>query len=696
MASHEPDRRPDYHLVDSSLGRLTLVTVRSRFREDGVHRNTPVNPYPHLLSPLTLGPVTISNRIVSTAHQTTLVDDGLPTDDFVAYHRARAEGGVGLICMEATAVHPDGLLTGHTIAGYDPRVVEPLSRVADAVHAAGGKLFAQMFHGGREQIESPPKHPAVAPSAVPSQRFKTEPRALSDAEIEEIIASHEKVAAHARAAGLDGLELCGSHGYLPTQFLSERTNQRTDRWGGSPENRLRYVRETLAALRRGAGPEIAVGIRLSAEEASPEGRHTPETAAILRLLAGEGLIDYASVVIGDSSSYIGASWIAPPPPIPRDAMRPHGHTLKHDLGVPLIVATRVHEPLEAEELIASGGADAVGMNRALIADPELPRKLAEGRERERILCTGCNQGCIGRYHLGLPIRCLQNPRTGRELRLGKQPASQRGSHVLVVGAGPAGLAAAVGASECHARVTLIDAAAAIGGQFALAGETPAHAETVRRFSFDWQQRLERHGVELELNFRVEAGDPRLRAADRVIVATGALAYLPPLTAPPDVTLIDALAAIRAPGAVAGPVLVADWGGGWTGLDTAEALAEAGLRVWLAVASVTAGETIHQYQRAFTLGRLERLGVEILQARELVEGPSGATLRSIWTYDDHGLPLGVRTIALALGRVPADSLSVQLTASGIEHTTVGDCRGPRSLEEALLEGAAAGRIEEVPA
>ena len=655
-----------------------------------------MNPYPHLLSPLTLGPVTIANRIVSTAHQTTLVDDGLPTEDFVAYHRARAEGGVGLICLEATAVHPAGLLTGHTIAGYDPRVVEPLSRVADAVHAAGGKLFAQMFHGGREQIESPPKHPAVAPSAVPSLRFKTEPRALSGAEIEEIIACHETVASHARSAGLDGLELCGSHGYLPTQFLSERTNQRTDRWGGSPENRLRYVREALAALRRGAGAELAVGIRLSTEEASPEGRRTAETAAILRLLAGEGLIDYASVVIGDSSRYVGASWIVPPPPVDRDSMRPHGLVLREGLGVPLIVATRVHEPTEAEHLIAEGRADAVGMNRALIADPELPRKLAEGRERERILCTGCNQGCIGRYHLGLPIRCLQNARTGRERLFSTQPASQRGTHVLVIGAGPAGLAAAVGAAECYANVTLVDAATTIGGQFALAGAAPAHEETVRRFKADWARRLEHHGVALELDRRVDADDELLRAADRVIVATGATAYLPPLTPPPGVTIVDSLAAIRAPADLAGPVLVADWGGGWTGLDAAETLAAAGLHVWLAVASATAGETLHQYQRTFTLGRLERLGVEILQARELADGPAGATLRSIWTYADHGLPAGVRTIALALGRVPADTLSVQLSASGIEHTAVGDCRGPRSLEEALLEGTAAGRIEEVPA
>ena len=231
--------------------------------------------YPLLLSPLRIGPIEIRNRIVSTAHQTTLVEDGLPTDDFVAYHAARAEGGAGLICIEATAVHPSGLLTGHTIAGYDPRVVERLARVADAAHAGGGRLFVQLFHGGREQIDLPPRAPAVAPSAVPSQRFKVEPRALSSHEIEEIVAHHELVAGHARAAGLDGVELCASHGYLPTQFLSERSNRRDDAWGGDAERRLHYVREALRAMRRGAGDGLAVGIRLSADETLPEGRHAP-------------------------------------------------------------------------------------------------------------------------------------------------------------------------------------------------------------------------------------------------------------------------------------------------------------------------------------------------------------------------------------------------------------------------------------
>jgi 2,4-dienoyl-CoA reductase-like NADH-dependent reductase (Old Yellow Enzyme family)/thioredoxin reductase len=644
--------------------------------------------YPLLLSPLRIGPIEIRNRIVSTAHQTTLVHDGLPTDDFVAYHAARAHGGVGLICIEATAVHPSGLLTGHTIAGYDPRVVERLARVADAVHAGGGRLFAQLFHGGREQIDAPPRAPAVAPSAVPSQRFKVEPRALSAGEIEEIIEHHELVAGNAREAGLDGIELCASHGYLPTQFLSERSNRRDDAWGGDATRRLRYVREALLAMRRGAGDGLAVGIRLSADETLPEGRHAPETAAILHALAGEGLIDYASAVIGDSASYLGSAWIVPPPPIARDAMREPATVLHAQLSVPLVATSRIHEPAEAEALLAAGAADAIGMTRALIADPDLPRRIVEDREDERILCTGCNQGCIGHYHLGMPISCLQNPRTGREARL-PEPAPQDGTRVLVIGGGPAGMAAAVAAGRAGADVTLVEASAALGGQFALAGRAPAHRETAARYRADWSRRLASAGVEIRLETHLTAGSALAAEADRVIVATGARAHRPPLLAPAGVALVDAWDAIRAPADVSGPVLVADWGGGWTGLDAAETLAEAGARVWLAVAAPLVGETVHQYQRVFYLGRLERLGVTILHHRELVETNEGAALRSIWTYATEPLPEGVRTLVTALGREPVDDLVVQLGERGIACTPVGDCRGARSLEEAILEGTAAG-------
>ena len=238
--------------------------------------------YPLLFRPLRIGPIEIANRIVSTAHQTTLVEDGLPTEDFVAYHAARAAGGAGLICMEATAVHSSGLLTGHTIAGYDPRVVARLARVADAVHEGGARLFAQLFHGGREQIDLPPRAPAVAPSAIPSQRFKVEPRALSAGEIEEIVAHHELVAGNARARpGSTGSRAVRVARYAADAVPQRVPNRCDDARGGDADAACATCAERLrrdAPRGRRPGARGHGHPKPSTDETLPEGRHAPETA----------------------------------------------------------------------------------------------------------------------------------------------------------------------------------------------------------------------------------------------------------------------------------------------------------------------------------------------------------------------------------------------------------------------------------
>src|SRR5919106_3185890 len=239
----------------------------------------------HLLAPLQLGPVELRNRIVSTAHQTTLVHEHLPTDDFVAYHEARARGGVGLIVLEATAVHESGLLTRHTLAGYVPAIVPGYRMVAEAVKPHGTRLFVQLFHGGREQIASPPRAPALAPSAIPTQRFHVEPRALSEAEIAELVAGYARAAELAAAAGLDGVEVSAAHGYLAAQFFTPELNRRDDAWAEGP----RFLLDVLAAV-RAAAPGIALGVRLSADSAAAR--------AVAPLLADR--VDYLSVALGDS------------------------------------------------------------------------------------------------------------------------------------------------------------------------------------------------------------------------------------------------------------------------------------------------------------------------------------------------------------------------------------------------------------
>ena len=375
-----------------------------------------------LFSPLDIGSVQLPNRIVSTSHQTSLVHDHLPTDDLIAYHEARARGGAGLIVVEATAIHHTGLLTAHTIGGYLPEIVPAYRKLAAAVHPHGTRLFVQLFHGGREVISTPPRPAAVAPSSVPSPRFKSEPRALTRREIREMVDGYRQAAQYAREGGIDGVEVCAGFGYLPTQFLSPHINLRTDEYGGTFENRLRFLREVLQAMREGIG-DGAVGARLTDESLSYDGNSQYELERAAGVLSSDGLIDYLSVAPGGSSTYRGSSWIVPPAPVEHNAIAPFARTMRMAAGVPVIATGRIVEPADADRLIREGVCDATGMTRALITDPSMPTKARAG-ERHTV-CIGCNQGCIGHYHAGTPIACTINPWTGFELTLPRPEQAQQ-------------------------------------------------------------------------------------------------------------------------------------------------------------------------------------------------------------------------------------------------------------------------------
>ena len=641
--------------------------------------------FPALMAPIAIGPVELGNRVVSTSHQTSLVHDHLPTDDLIAYHEARARGGVGAIFIEATATDPTGLLTAHTIGGFLPEVVPAYRRLADAVHAHGTKLFVQFNHGGREQISASPRAPTAAPSAIPSLRFKTEPRALTHTEIDKLIEGYATSTRHAAEGGLDGVELSISHGYLPAQFLSRQSNRRGDDWDGALKGRLRFSREVLAAM-RDAAPEMAVGARLSADELTPGGMTVQDCIDAIRQLDELGLLDFVSLVLGHSAFPSASTWIAPPPPTPAAAIALPAATVRAALPrrLPILATTRIVDLGAADRLVRDGVADLVGMTRALIADPELIAKTQAGATDEVIECIGCNQACIGHYHAGVPIGCAVNARTGRERTWGASGAGRGARRVLVLGAGPAGAAAAIEAADAGDDVTLVERESEIGGQLRLAGLAPAHAELWERYLRSTRARLRAAGVALQLD--TEADAELAAGYDAVVLATGARPYLPTVPAT-DLPIVPAWDAIRDPDAAAGPVLVADWGGGWDGLDAAERLAGAGRQVTLACAGLVPGETLHQYQRNLYLSRLDERGIAILHHHELALDGEAPELRHVFSGARHPLP-DVATLVLAQGRVPADELWTQLESHPAA-TRVGDVLGPRTLEEAVLEGTLAG-------
>lgn len=610
-----------------------------------------------LLSPLNLGPVEVRNRIVSTAHQTTLVHDHLPTEDFVAYHEARAQGGTGLIVLEATAVHESGRLTPHTLAGYQDEIVPGYRRVAEAVQAHGTRLFVQLFHGGRELIASPPRPDAIAPSPVPSQRFHVEPRAASAEEIESIVAGYARAAELAHEGGLDGVELSAAHNYLLAQFFTPELNLRDDEWAAGPRLLLSVVEAV-----RAAAPGLALGVRLSADS----------EAAVQVVHELVGRVDYVSIALGDSSTYSGSTGIVPPPPVEESAIAAFAEPFR--VGPPLIATSRIVEPEAADRLIAAGTADAVGMTRALITDPELPRKAAEGVPVLR--CIGCNT-CIAHYHAGTAIACAQNPRTGRERTWPRTAPAQRRLRVAVVGAGPAGLAAAAEALAAGHEVVVYERSERIGGQLALAGAAPGHEEVARALVSNYERLLD--GADLRLG---EAVSGPLEA-DAVVLATGARPYVPPYP----LVGVEALQAWHVlEGARPGGkrVVVADWGGDASGLDAAELLGASGYEVRLAIASAALGETLHQYQRNLYAARLYRARIQVVHHLELIRAePGHVVFRNVFAPEIEAA-LDADAVVLALGRVPERELVLQGAAEA------GDRLAPRSLEEAILEGSLAAR------
>jgi len=623
----------------------------------------------HLLSPLRVGPAELANRIVSTAHQTGLVRAGLPTEGFVAYHEARARGGTGLIVLEATAVHPSGLLTPHTLAGFREEIVPALARVAGAVQGHGTRLFLQLFHGGREQIASAPRPPALAPSAIPSLRFHVEPRSLTGPEIESIVEGYARAAANAAAAGLDGLEVSAAHNYLAAQFFTPRLNRREDEWA-QPAHFLLAV---LAAVRE-AAPDLALGVRLSADSEAAK--------AVVPELAGR--VDFVGLALGDSSTYVGSSGIVPPPPVAENAIAVL--TGPFQAGPPLLAASRIVDPVEADRLIGEGRCDAVGMTRALITDPDLPRKAAEGRLADVLRCIGCN-ACIAHYHAGTPLACAQNPRTGRERTLPRPAPASEPRRIVVVGAGPAGLAAAAEAAGAGHDVVLLERGARIGGQLTLAGTAPLHEEVARSLRRNYERLLE----PVDLRLETEAGEESVLALApaAVVVATGARPYRPALALEgvEAVQAWDVLAGLRPRGR---RVVVADWGGDAAGLAAADLLNAAGNEVTLAVGSAALGETIHQYQRNHYAARLYRAGVRVEHHLELAGTEDGRLrFRNLFAPDVES-SLAADLLVLALGRVPVRELVERLAGRTLRVEEAGDCSSPRSAEEAILEGTLAAR------
>lgn len=639
--------------------------------------------FAHLFEPLQIRGKRLKNRIMSTGHDTCLPTDNLVNDKLIAYHRARAEGGAGLIVLQVAGVHDSARYTSHVLMATDDACIEGYRRLAEACHTHGTVVLSQLFHPGREIMETADGLLAVAysASAVPNERFRVMPRALDQAMIDEIVQGYAAAARRLYQAGLDGVEVVASHGYLPAQFLNPRVNRRTDGYNGGLEQRLRFLREVLAAVRAATGEDFIVGLRISADERDPEGLTEDESLLAAQALQGE--IDYLHIVAGTSASLGGAVHIVPPMAIEPAYLAREAGTFKASLDIPLFVTGRINQPQEAELILARGQADVCGMTRALICDPQMPTKTEHGQVEDVRACIACNQACIGHFHRGLPISCIQRPETGRELQYGTLQRTTAPKRVMVAGGGPAGMkAAAVAAARGH-EVTLYEAGPQLGGQVLLAQLLPRRSE-FGGASTNLQREMELAGVRVVRNTRVDRALVERERPDLVIAATGATPYWPTFERDGQMQVVDAWQVLRNQATLGRSVLVVDWRSDWIGPGIAERLVRDGHQVQLAVNGTHCGENLPLYVRDQMAGELHRLGIAITPYARLY-GCDDNTVYLLHTAS--GEPMifeGIDTLVLCLGHQPQDTLGEEL-AGLVEVRRVGDCLAPRTVEEAIHDG-----------
>ncbi|CAB4705890.1 MAG: mycofactocin system FadH/OYE family oxidoreductase 2 [Actinobacteria bacterium] len=642
-------------------------------------------------TPLQLGPVTVSNRIVFSAHLTNYAEGGLPTEQHAAYYAERAKGGAGLIITEEHSTHPTDWPYEKLIHGFNREVIPGYRRITDAVHRHRVPIFAQINHNGGQASSMYSRLPVWAPSAVADPLFREVPKAVNAAEIAEIVASYALVAGHCVEGGFDGVELQCSHSSIVRGFLSPATNLRTDEYGGSLANRARILIEIVAAVRAEIGPELALGVRLCGDELIEGGTRIDEAVEVAKMVEATGHVDYINTSIGVATAslfMIEASMHIPP-----------GYAMfipaavRAAVDLPVVGVGRFKDPLQAERALSEGLCDLVGVVRGQIADPDFVRKAKAGFTDDTRLCLSCNQECVGRMGLNRWLGCIENPRTGREsLGVGTPQPVTVGRKVLVVGAGPAGMQAAIAAARNGHHVTVCEREAAAGGQVRLAASVPNRVEfgDLVRNQLNECGRL---GVEFEYGVTVTAQEVGRRGADSVVIATGARPSTP-YWMPEDLAggsgwIVDVRDVLSGKAQPTGKVLVIDEIGFHHATSVGELLADRGCEVEIITPGMVVGQDLgitldmeNWWIRAGSKGILQTTNSGVMGIEghtvQLQHHPTGTQL----TREPDWL-------VLALPADPVDELYFELKAAGVDVYRAGDAVAPRRAHSAVIEGERVG-------
>ncbi|RJG13770.1 NADPH-dependent 2,4-dienoyl-CoA reductase [Pseudomonas cavernicola] len=488
--------------------------------------------YPHLLAPLDLGFTTLRNRTLMGSMHTGLEEKPGGFERMAAYFAERARGGVGLMVTGGIGPNVEGGVYSGAAKLTTQEEADKHKIVTRAVHEAGGKICMQILHAGRYAYS--PK--SVAPSAIQAPINPFKPKELDEEGIEQQIKDFVSCSSLAQVAGYDGVEIMGSEGYFINQFLAAHTNQRTDRWGGSYENRMRLPVEIVRRVREAVGANFIIIYRLSMLDLVEGGSTWDEIVLLAKAIEKAG-----ATLINTGIGWHEARIPTIATKVPRAAFTKVTAKLRGEISIPLITTNRINTPEVAEQVLAEGDADMVSMARPFLADPDFVNKAAEGRSDEINTCIGCNQACLDHTFGGKLTSCLVNPRACHETELNYIP-TQAVKKIAVVGAGPAGLSAATVAAERGHQVTLFDSASEIGGQFNVAKRVPGKEEFFETLRY-FKRKLETTGVDLRLNTRVNAAELAKGGYDEIILATGIAPRtpdIPGVDSPKVISYLDAI------------------------------------------------------------------------------------------------------------------------------------------------------------
>ena len=654
--------------------------------------------YPHLARPLQLRHLTLRNRIVFGAHTANMSELGLPGARHLGYYLERARGGAAMIVVEPVPVHPTAVLTRGNFLTGDDAVIPGFRAITDAVHAEGAVILHQLYHVGQHGDFDNSYQPSWSPSGLPSYHDPEGSHAMTEAEIEEIIQSFVDAAVRAQRCGFDGVELFAAYHAIIDQFWLPWSNRRTDQWGGSLENRLRFGEQIMRRIRDAVGDEFVIGLAVSIDPTSEVAMSLDDLCEVVAWYDERQLMDYVTCGTG---SYFDTDKIIPTFQYADKLGVEYAERLKRSVRHAKVQAeSHIRTPENADYVIGSGQADMVSIIRGQIADPYLAEKALTGRADEVRGCISCNQMCWGRRYRDYWISCLVNPSVGREWEWGGDTFERTDTpqRVLVVGGGPAGLEAARVAAERGHRVTLKEAGPELGGLFRLAGLQPRRSQITELI--EWYEReLERLDVQVQVNSPMFADDIAAFGADHVVMATGSQpsgtgfqrqlplqAELPGVHLPSVSSIEDVLTHQARPGR---RVVLIDDTGDWRGGGTAWWLAERGHEVVMVTSFPMVGHTVQRTSGDWRLrARLAELGVTWRTESVVTEWTGeGARVRRFLGGPEEFLPAD--SLVLATINTPVTEVLDEVRGMLDDVHPVGDAVAARLAVHAIYEGRVTG-------